>query len=564
MTRCPHRVHRDFHLPVLLLKFHGKRYLCWTLLAVAMIAGRVALLPWMPPPEPVAQDEFSYLLAADTFAHGRVTNPAPNHPEFFEAGHILASPVYISKYPPGQGIVLALGQKLTGHPYWGVVLSGALMVYLFCWAANAWLPPQWTLITGVLSVVFFFVRDYWFNSYWGGAVAASGGALVVGGMGYLFRGDLRPARFSLGLGAVVLYATRPYEGGALCLTAIVILAWYVLRLPHAKQRRALTRVVLPNVAVLAAAVPLALWYNASVTGSAFEMPYSFYARHADLITPFWVLPPLPTKHYSTGNVAASHQWELRSYWEMREQPLPLLLGTQLAHFGMYCLFRPFAGFCLLLLGVPWARVGQRKKFLILLFAGGLAAFLPEVWIQGHYAAPFQIVYLILIVAAARAVWYRLACHAWGRPVTGVLIALLLAPLFMHYLAAIQHHSTRRTRLSAGLVAAGGRHLVFVDYAPGWESANEWVYNGADLASAPVLFAHDLGNDQNRVLLGDYPGRTAWGVRLGPRAVDFQIERYSPDFPGAGLNSPLPKEPPARIPLPRSSTLPGRDVGEYTR
>ena len=61
-------------------------------LAAATILIRLSLLWAVPMPVPQVHDEFSYLLAADTFVHGRLTNPTHPMWEFFDTIHVNQHP----------------------------------------------------------------------------------------------------------------------------------------------------------------------------------------------------------------------------------------------------------------------------------------------------------------------------------------------------------------------------------------------------------------------------------------------------------------------------------------
>src|SRR5439155_4280530 len=130
-----------------------RRWLSVVLVALVSLLMSAALSLLVRMPQPAVNDEFSYLLAADTFAHGRLSNPA--HPLWihFESMHIIHQPTYASKYPPGQGLMLALGQLVTGEPIVGAWLSGALASAAICWLLLGYLRPRWAVLGGILAAL---------------------------------------------------------------------------------------------------------------------------------------------------------------------------------------------------------------------------------------------------------------------------------------------------------------------------------------------------------------------------------------------------------------------------
>jgi hypothetical protein len=75
--------------------------------------------------------------------------------------------------------------------------------------------------------------------------------------------------------------------------------------------------------------------------------------------------------------------------------------------------------------------------------------------------------------------------------------------------AINHGDPQgRIAIRRQLDAAPGRQLVFVRYWPRHQF-QEWVHNAADIDGSRIVWARDLGAEENQKLLVYYPDRTAW-------------------------------------------------------
>ena len=279
---------------------------------LATIAVRVMLFPAIGVPFPTVHDEYSYLLMGEMFASGRLA--FPQHPLWmsFETFHVNFSPTYSSIFPPAQGIVLAVGQ-LFGNPWIGVLLSVASMSAAILWMLQAWMPPRWALLGGVMTICNLGIVSYWINSYWGGAVAAIGGALVLGALPRIFRTQRVRYSLLLGLGVAILANSRPYEGLVFCIPVAGWLLLWVAGRSSPPLRETAPTVLLPTTGVLAFTAVFMAYYNWRTTGNALLMPHALNLRMFRTPQFLWQHPGAPI-HYNNQQFEDLYNGWIRHYY----------------------------------------------------------------------------------------------------------------------------------------------------------------------------------------------------------------------------------------------------------
>jgi hypothetical protein len=500
----------------------------------AVALAGCALAGALYPAVPLVHDEFSYLLAAKTMAAGRLANPPHPMWQHFETMHVLQQPTYASKYPPGQGAALAVGIWLAGRPIVGAWLSVTLACVALTWMLEAWLPRPWPLVGGLLAAVQPEIVYAWGNTFWGGAVAMAGGALVWGALPRVRRRALWRDGALLGAGLGLLAITRPLEGAMAAAPVVLALPVILVRRPRSGRVAMLRSTLVPLVLGLLAFACLTAAHDRAVTGDATVVPYMEHNRQYE-IAPFFMMQPLRDPPvYRHDALRRFYLDNATSEWREARRPGGLL-HTLARALGTYAGFYGRWSFGALLLVLPLALRCRRLRLPAAALALFLLVLLAETFNAPHYAAPMAGVFFLLLTSCARELWLR---RRFALRV--LVVALLIGGTLEHGLAAralargrATHVLGTHARIQEALEARGGKHLIVVRYAPDHDPHLEWVYNEPDIDAAPVVWAREMDPASNARLLAYFADRKAWLYE--PERAVMRLTPYRPaglhDAPG---------------------------------
>ena len=525
-------------------------------------------------PIPWTHDEHSYLFAADTFAHGHLTNPTHPMWEHFETFHIAQQPTTMSKYPPAQGICLAIGKVLWGHPIYGVWLSYALMCSAICWMLQGWMSPRWAILGGLLVIFHprIGIGDYFAQSYWGGAVATFGGALVYGGLRRIVENPNARDSLLTGFGILVLANSRPFEGLVVTAFAFVsVWIWTFARKQNKFSKSIFRKVLLPLIVLGSFGLAAMGYYNNRITGEVFKLPYQVYENAYSKVPLFvWqkLRPDIAFRHKEFAdyeqNYSLARYNKARSLGflgrleartkEMRDFMVPrgnifvyplgvssilCLTGDGEMLYDLFILILLSVGVFSCLRGNCWMRVACLSGCTYFVCASFTSSFLP------HYAAPILCLFPLICTEGARTLMRCFSPCAdksnFGRRILSdgwktffILMCCAGWPIFFSeghslYFPTVSTWTLDLDRVTHCLDRTDGKHLVIVRYGRHHSIHLEFVYNEADLSDAKVIWAREMDEPQNQKLLRYFKDRKAWLLerdddRAPPRLIPYGLKQ----------------------------------------
>ena len=485
---------------------------CLTVMLLSAL-GRLALLPIEPFAIPNVHDEFSYLLASDTLAHGRLANPTPALWHHFEQYYVLMQPTYSSRYGAAQPLFMAFGQLLFSSPRVGILLSMGLAAASVCWMLQAYLPPEWAFAGGLLAVVRMSWFSYFGNSYWGGSVAILGGCLLLGAAPRLARSMQPRDGLLMASGMLLLANARPFEGAVLALPLGLYTLWTFL------VQRANPRVWLPGLTLLGAGAAWTAYYCYRVTGH-LTFPWALYWQQWSMSPPFLFVKPNYAVHYQfMDQLVFNRDYEMAPY---------LRANTAIGWFAeilvkaMYqWLFFVFPAVTPALVGVIPTLRCKRNRVLIAAFTVASVGFISETWLQAQYTAVAAGVFYLVLVNGLRlmrvcgrrnVLWLKLLRGTVAAVVIMSFVRLIVVPVntFPPNWGSRTEDIPGYQDITGIMAAKPGKHLVMVRYRPNHFWGYSWINNGYDIPTQRIIWARDTEPfESNQPLLCEFKDRQIW-------------------------------------------------------
>jgi len=447
--------------------------------ALAFATGLLTLhFRGQPQPPVWFEDDYGYLLTADTFVHGRLANPPHPMRGHFEAMFILQEPKYVSAYLPGNPALLAAGRLVTGRAIAGSIAVTVIAAMALLFALRAWVAEELAFAVACIAAVHPVVSE-WSDSFHTGSLSMLGGALIAGAVGRRRYGAL------FGIGAVALMLTRPYEG--FVVAAIFTVIAIVRRGVRAKDVLIASLIVAAGLGVFAA-------FNAATTGDPLTTPYTKYNQRYLSAPNFIWQSAGPMPHYDVPEFAQIYG-QFRGYYE-RSRSWSAFADTAAGE--TLVLLRSAVPYTIptlwlaALIPLLWLR---ERAIAIGLFVALLSILQITWWTQLHYAAPSAALFAIAYACGISRMPPWLA-----RMSLVVLAVLALAGTLQAW--RDPHPAQARKRIDDAVAQHPGPHLILVP-----RDCCCLVYNGADIDRQRVIWARDTGVNDD--ILHYYADRTVW-------------------------------------------------------